>query len=371
MVIFFKLIFLWILIIFSNSCSFVSSKLIHFSDIPSFDGTYEVGTKIFEWIDSTRFEHFTEQKDDFRKIKIQVWYPIRHTSIRKEPMPYIEFQEQIKAIGDALEIPSFLLTNIKSIKTNSYLDAPIIDKNQQFPLILYSHGLGGMRNQNLIQVESLVKQGYIVIAPNHTYDANITIFKNQIIANYRSDGQDIETEEDFWAFRLPQLKTRANDLIFIYNQIEILSKYSSFWSKIDIDNIGAFGHSFGGATCIMTSYLNNAIDAMFVLDPWMLPIPMEIIKLGPKIPLVYMGQNSWDNPKNLDNRDEYLRHGTAYKEKLIIDGAHHYDFTDTPIFSNLSKTLNVSGNIDTKQLNSNITMKIISFFNTYLKENQN
>ena len=53
-----------------------------------------------------------------------------------------------KVIYNSLENSS----NIKDIKTNSIINAPLIQQNELFPLIIFSHGLGGMRMQNTISI---------------------------------------------------------------------------------------------------------------------------------------------------------------------------------------------------------------------------
>ena len=94
--------------------------------------------------------------------------------------------------------------------------------------IIFSHGLGGNRTQNTVIMEELASHGYVVIAIEHAYDANISIFNNGDIADYRSginyerkdEAEDL-TPEEFWEIRLPQLKTRAADVSFL---IDVLSE---------------------------------------------------------------------------------------------------------------------------------------------------
>ena len=93
---------------------------------------------------------------------------------------------------------------MQNVKTNSELNAEVdFHTNSKFPLILFSHGLGGMKVQNTIQIEKLVSLGYIVIAPDHSYDANITIFEDDDTADYRSSDYDHKeySLEDFYSYK--------------------------------------------------------------------------------------------------------------------------------------------------------------------------
>ena len=157
-----------------------------------------------------------------------------------------------------------------------------------------------MRNQNLIQIEALVNQGFIVVSPDHTYDANITIFNDGTIADFRSGSEGIYTEEQFWEYRLPQLQMRTDDINYIYDRIKLLAKdRKNIWAYVNIDKIGIFGHSFGGATSIMVAFSNPEIDAVFLLDAWTVPIPQSVVDIGLNVPVMFMGQNKWENPMNI------------------------------------------------------------------------
>ena len=74
------------------------------------------------------------------------------------------------------------------------------------------------------------------------------------------------TEKDFWDFRLPQINTRTADIQYLLDELEVRSGVvQSPWEAMDLDRIGIFGHSYGGATSVMASYLDNRIDACISL----------------------------------------------------------------------------------------------------------
>ena len=56
------------------------------------------------------------------------------------------------------------------------------------------------------------------------------------------------------------------NIIFVINQIE---KYKDDFSfNMDLDKIGVFGHSFGGATGVVASWNDIRISACLNLDGW-------------------------------------------------------------------------------------------------------
>ena len=212
------------IIVMSITISSIGCISIPFNNPPKPTGAINTATYSIELIDSNRLEWFTDNLDDFRRIMVQVWYPT--DEIKGERELYIDYGDvRIRALAEQFDYNSFLFRKLINIKTNSIKKA-MPSNSSVFPLIIFSHGLGGNRTQNTIMIEELVSHGYVVIAIEHAYDANISIFNNGDIADYRSginyQRRDTEelTPEEFWAIRLPQLKTRAKDVHFVLNQIE-------------------------------------------------------------------------------------------------------------------------------------------------------
>ena len=237
------------------------SSLIPFDNLPIPDGRYDVGTQIFTWKDSTRKEWFTNDPDDYRKIVVQVWYPA--TSISGLSAPYLDqWKRRIGPISEQIDVPKIFIHSIKNVQSNSFLNAEAINIGSPYPLIIFSHGLGGMRMQNTIQMEELASHGYIALAIDHAYDANITLFDDGTIADYRSGSEGELTVEEFWDLRLPQITTRGEDVSFILDRLEHLQKSkNSFWKLIDLNRVGVMGHSFGGATSVVSSWNDTSPKA--------------------------------------------------------------------------------------------------------------
>jgi len=285
-----------------------------FNDVPKPTGNKNTATYSIELIDLNRLEWFTDSPNDLRKIMIQVWYPTDEYEGEKEL--YIDYGDiRIKALADQFDYNPSLFRKLINIKTNSIKRA-VPSKDSSFPLIIFSHGLGGNRTQNTIMVEELASHGYVVIAIEHPYDANVSIFNSGEIADYRSGinyqnrkSQKL-TPEEFWAIRLPQLKTRAGDVNFVLNQIELGNFPNQLMKIINLDNIGIFGHSFGGATSIYSSYVDDRIDACINLDGWMVVVPDDIINNGIGKNFMYIGQEQWDEKLNYQKLDlkRYLKH---------------------------------------------------------------
>jgi len=360
-----KFLFISILFIFYNC-----SVIIPYKDLPEPSGKYIIGTEVFEFEDFSREEWFTEEENDFRKIVVQVWYPAIAQS--DSLYPYLDYSDiKIPAISKRIGISEKFIKNVTTVKTNAFYKAQPI--NKEFPVIIFSHGLGGMRNQNSINIEDLVSNGYIVFSVDHPYDANITVFSDSSTADFRSSLLDDVSEEDFWNVRLPQITTRSKDISFLINQLEFFKDQGFYIGKLsDLNNIGIFGHSFGGGTAVVTSYLDNRIKACINLDGWFEPIPNYIINSGLNIPFCFIGQiqSTWDDALYNENR-LYKFHDNSSKSILIeIHDTKHFDYADLPYFNRISRLFKVSGKKG-KHLTIDLNETITNYFNFYLKGEEN
>ena len=163
-------------VIFLFSCSIVVNKVANIRDIKEVTGEFAIGTKRFQIIDSTRTSWYLDGYDGHRALMLQVWYPA-DVNIYDIKSPYIDNQKAFTYTlkNQGYGVPSLLTDQIGSIKCNSW-DGSKPLKNNKFPLVIFSHGHGGLRTQNTNQVEELVSHGFIVMAVDHTYDAGFVEF---------------------------------------------------------------------------------------------------------------------------------------------------------------------------------------------------
>ena len=363
----YKIIVLSFFSFFFYSCSII----IPLNDLPQPKGDFIVGTDIFNWEDTSRDEWFTKNKIDSRKIVVQIWYPAEESS--DSLYPYMDNAEiRLEALSKQLGVPKFTMKHAKNIKGNSYYKAKPTS-NKKFPIILFSHGLGGTKTQNSINIEELVSNGYIVVAPDHTYDASITIFNDGSIEEFKSGLPVSElkdqavTEKVFWETRLPQINTRSGDIKFILDKLQTM-KDNPIYPAIDFNNIGVFGHSFGGATSVVSSWNDSRISACLNLDGWFEPIIDTIINNGLKIPFCYIGQESWgENSTNYERLYTFFNNCQSDTYFIKIKNTKHFDYADLPYITRIGKAFKLSGkNID-KNFTIEINNVILGFFNEYLK----
>ena len=351
---------------------FVLLTLVPVFNLPEPNGFYHVGTETFHWTDSTRNELFTpEDATDYREIIVQVWYPSKEHK-RKDSESYLDhINLRSSTMAKAAKIPAFLPEHLKYIKTNSFKGVKC--EITSAPILIFSHGITGSRHLHQNLFEFLSSRGYIVFAPDHTYDANITIFPNKRVADYRSD---LTGHPDSISMRQMQMNTRSEDINFILNQIQRINSgiiKSHVSNRMDLNRVAVGGHSYGGATAITASYRDKRIKACFNLDGWINPISKDIITEGISIPFLFLGRPSWassDYSENYTLLKKFLKATTSPSYGKVLNKTEHLDYTDIPLFSPIVKYVLEVGSLSPSKSLPMINEIVFSFLDKELnKEN--
>ena len=140
-----------------------------------------------------------------------------------------------------------------------------------------------------------------------------------------------------------------------------------------INSIGVFGHSFGGGTAALSSYLDSRIDACLGLDAWFEPIPPTIINSGINIPFCWIGQiqKNWTTaPYNEQQLLKFHDKNTNDSYIIEIEQTKHMDYADIPYLTRVSRLMGLSGKAG-KNITLDLNRTIKSFFDNYLKNKKN
>ena len=324
-----------------SACATFISHAISLEDVALPSGSYQVGTLIIHMVDVDRNAWYKDGLNGSREMMVRVWYPaILQDGDQKAPYNY---NEGLIAdmVADGFGIPKAIMRTINKIDGNSWLNAEPL--NQRFPVLIFSHGHGGLKTQNTTQMEELASHGYVLFACDHTYDAGISIFpENRVIRNKTDIPKGISDKEK-WGIREVQLGYRVGDVQFLLDEME-KGKYlpQSLRNSLELDKIGIFGHSFGGATSVVVSLKDDRIDAALGLDAW----------------------KEKDNYLKLDT---LASSNSAQSLRFEVQGSTHYDFSDFSQFSKVSKKYG-SGTIASDRIRFIMNTTIRDFFDQYLKQ---
>ena len=364
---------LWLAITFSFT-SLLGGYLFPVPDPFPITGPYQVGTRVVHLVDPNRKEIYGTDPDAPREFMAQIWYPAEPGPADQQAqwMPAIEFAGP--ALAEMLDLPSFALNHLKYVKGNAFLEAPPISPSEGFPVLIFSHGWEGFKEQNIFQVEELASQGYVVIGINHAYGAVLTVFP---------DGRQIPTNQDALPDDVPDevydlasnllVKQWAGDIGLVIDELETInpSVELDFLSGLfDLNKIGVFGHSTGAGATVEFCLLDTRCKAALAMDLWSEPISPEIQKLSLTQPIMLLHSENWDSldtPERNYGLDGILVDNSANEViEITLQGTKHYDFSSLPLLSPLTVNLGLKGPIDGQLVLEIINAETVAFFDRYL-----
>jgi predicted dienelactone hydrolase len=330
------------------------------------DGPYEIGTVTYYWVDDSRQEMFGPEPGGPRELMVQIWYPAEAVD-GAEPIPW---HDDIKTAGPALantlDLPPFLLDHISLSRTHSVAGAPLAAGQPQYQLLIFSHGLGGVRMQNTFQVEELASRGYVVAAIDHTYGGAVTIFPDGRVALF--DLATIEGDDTAEAGnRL--IHGWAEDGRFVLDQLEQLNEQDPdgrFTNHLRLDQIGYFGHSTGGGTAFLFCQIDDRCGAGAALDGWLEPLVEEIAAQPIEKPFLFLKAEDWSTVENSAAIQAADQSGQTPGSVITLPGTAHYNFSDLPLLTPLTPQMGLTGPANGRETLAAINDYTLSFFNNNL-----
>jgi predicted dienelactone hydrolase len=196
------------------------------------DGPYGVGSTTV-----------TIDADTDRPLTLQVWFPV-DAGLDAEPTRY-DF-----ITGDSFQSARAVDAGADQVAA----DGP-------FPLVVYSHGSGGLRYIHSDYTETLASHGHVVVAPDHTGNTAVEQF--------------LGTEDDTALIAA----TRPADVIAVIDAMTDPADPAAgaFAAAVDAEHIAVTGHSFGGFTtyAVVSGYetaagaiaADDRVDAIIPLAP--------------------------------------------------------------------------------------------------------
>ena len=183
-------------------------------------GNYTVGVRTLEIVNENQLDilNSTTEKEAFynRDLKIEIWYPAALAEGQEEIVIYDQVMGQF-GVEDRPIVPF-------TFKGRAARDASIVE-DENFPLVVVSHGYTGSRLLMTYLTENLASKGYVVAAIDHKES----------------------TFTDAAGFH-STLLNRSKDILFTVDKLITHSEENGhfLYQRIQNDNVGIIGYSMGG-----------------------------------------------------------------------------------------------------------------------------
>ena len=268
---------------------------------------------------------------------VQVWYPAR--SVLR---PARTVGGRIPNRRRLINLPGFILTHLKYVTTNAVPGAPVAGAQTSYPLLIFSHGRGGFRQHNTLQVEELVSHGYIVATIDHPYAASAVRFPDERLATF--DGRMFDPEHPGHArFLDGVIPFLAQDAIFTLNRLAALNEADPnglLTGRLDMQRAGIFGSSLGGIVSAEACLLEPRLQACLVQDVFM---PADVVEAGLQQPTLWFSRDrgtmqleGWTQ-EDIDETESTIRttfeNSHADRYLVLVPGMFHNEFSDAALLA--------------------------------------
>ncbi|MGA8503408.1 MAG: hypothetical protein WB683_17785, partial [Candidatus Sulfotelmatobacter sp.] len=374
--------------------------------LPAPRGKYAVARIGYDWVDRSRPETLSPIPDAHREIMVYVWYPAERGR-KSKAADYLPGSESIARSSEGESMKSFWgddweLVVSGRVETDTSETSPIAEGKELFPLIVFSPGLGVPSTAYTALIEEVVSHGYIVASIEPTYEVPAVVFPDGRVVPFSdaASGRHLpappgETREKFvqrmHAFDAPHFDRWAADIRFAIDQVtsvNVARKDAAPYSgRVDLNNVAAWGHSFGGRAAPRACQLDRRIKACLNADglgpdgpiftyagvglPSQPFLWMEVFHEPPtdaQLAPYKMTRKDWDKNHQtqlaVDEQELRACPGGSYHVSINLPGIEHSSFTDVPLIESENKE-DADNAVRSLGVIEDYT---IAFFDRYLKQ---
>jgi predicted dienelactone hydrolase len=204
-------------------------------------------------------------------------------------------------------------------------------------VVLYSHGLGGERTEATALVEDLASHGYIVVTIDHIHDAGVAELPD---GRLETTAIPEFTEDNERQLTAKAIDARVLDTSFVLDQLAAIHRGDNpdaerrpiprgLPGALDLNHVGMFGHSDGGATTAAAMHNDSRITAGVNLDG---TLWTPDARAGTTRPLLLFGKQDLD-PFQRSTWTTFATNQRGPKLQLNLTGSTHATFVDIAVLA--------------------------------------
>jgi len=207
------------------------------------------------------------------------------------------------------------------------------------PVVLFSHGLGGSRENNPYLGQHWAARGYVAVFVQHQ-GSDTSVWKEKPVAERMQDMREAASAKN--------LALRVRDIPAVLDQLEKWGKEKGheLAGRLDLTRIGMSGHSFGAVTTQavsgqkfglgMINYTDRRITAAVMFSPGVPRVGSAERAFG-EVKTPWMLMTGTKDVSIIGGADLASRLGVfpalppGGKYELVLEGAEHSAFGDRPL----------------------------------------
>jgi predicted dienelactone hydrolase len=371
-------IFLWLAIlgVIGIGLLFAFFWIEHKSSVtlPKPTGPYPVGRVEYDWVDSTRIDSLSPSPKIKRQLTVWIWYPADSAKVQDRPAAeYLPKRWQIACENaQGVLMSDFLTRDLSLVHPHAVQNASLSPDQARYPVVLFKPGIGALAIDYTTLCENLASHGYIVVASDSPYSTFVVVFNDGRVVTRTHAGNPGDIADQNEAKRLADnlIPVWSADLHFELDQLERIDKNDPanlFTGRLNLDEIGVFGHSLGGATAIQFCRDDTRCRAGIDIDgaPFGNAMQTSLTK-----PFLFLLSEHSGEPESHEilRRIQSITAGTSnWPNQITILGTRHFNFSDQALLKEYFISKLFLGPIDRRRALFIAADYVRAFFDTHIK----
>jgi len=344
-------------------------------ELPRPTGPFAVGRTSFHWVNDAHPDEFAPPPGRPRELVVWVWYPAGPAG--GTPAEYLPgpWRAALARNGGVL-MSEFLTRDLSQVRIHSTENAELAPDQRRYPVVILRAGLAAQVTGYTVLAEDLASHGYIVVGPDAAYRTTVVVFP---------DGRVVLRPARYNLERLPEVmqesfatelaKMWSADVGFVIDKLTDLDAQRSgrFAGRLDLQHLGIFGHSLGGATAAYFCLEDARCKAGIDLDGKLLG---PVIAEGLHQPFMFVLEDHHKVPDSADVLSQiqsmYARLPAQSRLRISLAGSNHFSFSDQILLKSqlllaVMRRVGIMGGLQGARGLAITTNYVHSFFDVYLK----
>ncbi len=346
--------------------------------LPALTGHFAVGRTMFTWVNNVATDELAPTPATKREVVAWMWYPAAasNSATPAEYLPAPWRAALAQASGTLMS--QYLTRDLALVRTHSTVDPDVSPEQRSYPVVIMRAGGGAMTTDFTTLAEDLASHGYFVAGFDAPYRTFVVVLPDgRVIRRPPSNDPENLPADEANQLINKLLPLWTVDTKFVVSKLEKLNDADpsgKFTGRLDLQRLGMFGHSFGGAQALQFCHEDSRCKAGIDIDgaPY-----GSVVQEGLKQPFLFLlsdHRREVGDPGSkqilTDFRSIYglLPNGRLF---VTIRGANHFSFSDQMLVKS-QYVIGAMHTLGVSRLESRrglaITVDYVhTFFDVYLK----
>jgi len=347
--------------------------------LPSPTGHFAVGRTTYTWVNNAQTDELAPSSGAKREVVVWIWYPTT-AATSAAPVEYLTAPWRLALAQHSGVLKSQIFTrDLSLVRAHSTPDPDISSEQRSYPVVIMRAGGGALTTDYTTLAEDLASHGYIVVGFDAPYRTFVVVLPDNrvVIRPPTNDPENLQADQ---ANRLINrlLLMWTSDTAFVMSQLQDLNAADpsgKFTGRLDMQRLGMFGHSFGGATALQFCHDDSHCKAGIDIDGAPYGV---VVQEGLKQPFMFILSDHSRELSDPDSRKVRADFQSIYDRLpngrlfITIRGANHFSFSDQMLLKShyligLLRLLGLGG-LEGRRGLTITTEYVHTFFDVYLKD---